>query len=404
MEVDMSRFAGACERQRGQVLPIVAGAIVGLILILGFVLDFGYYFVQGRAAQNTSDMAAMAGTRIVAEHLVGDPNGTDANVKTAIDKVIAANSDAAVTYGAAGSPLYVDFSGQIATDPTCNPAGYVGAGCTPSSAHGVVVKITRQWSPFFIELAGIRTVSLTQSATARAAFQASNFPGTLPTSFQTTVPPGSFVIPYAISLKTFQTSTPCDKAITNPAACPGGIIEFNKDGSWNMPGGFGWLKFCPTPPGQDPTPCDNYTGPDPNSKPFLQTELGHPGGAATPGADNLGCCGTITPPATVEVDSIPGNKASADLSWYINNNVVVWVPIFNGVGSGHGANGSYFIVGYAGMQITDSKGAKDTFGVLRVPNIQVSAGGGTPGSGSSGSTPGSGYSTATTAINIQLLH
>jgi len=393
----MSRIVRGRERQRGQVLPIFAAASLGLLLIVGVVVDFGYYFVQGRSAQNTADMAALAGTRIVAAALAGDPSGTDANVVTAIDAAVAANNAAPVVYGAANSPQYVDFSGK--------KLGYVGDGIPRDAkdkvlAYGVVVETTKQWKPFFIGLAGINAVSLTKPATARAAFATADTPGTLPTSLQEEFPPGGNLIPYAISLETWKTFKPCDKP--NPADCDGGIIRFNKEGEWNMPGGFGWLKFCPSPPGIDPSACDNYSGPNPNSKPFLQIELGHPGGADLPISNSFGCCGDLTG-KTLQIESIPGNKASADLSWYIANKITVWVPIFDKVGS-QGSNGWYRIVGFAGMQITDSKGAKDTYGVLRDPIIRLFAGSGGPGSSSYSSTPGTnGYTQVTQAINIQLL-
>jgi hypothetical protein len=61
---------------------------------------------------------------------------------------------------------------------------------------------------------------------------------------------------------------------------------------------------------------------------------------------------------------MPGNKVSADCSYYIDNEIVVTVPIWDYAG-GTGANGWYHIIGFAGFQITECRGGKDIAGVWR---------------------------------------
>ena len=66
------------------------------------------------------------------------------------------------------------------------------------------------------------------------------------------------------------------------------------------------------------------------------------------------------------IGSLPGNKASADCSYYITNKIVVTVPVWDYAG-GNGSNGYYHIVGFTGFQITACDGGKDVEGVWRVP-------------------------------------
>ena len=72
--------------ERGQVLPLMAGGLVALLLFVGLVIDTGVAFQSRRAAQNVSDLSAMAGTRIIAQGYL-DPSLTlsGADVYNAIE-------------------------------------------------------------------------------------------------------------------------------------------------------------------------------------------------------------------------------------------------------------------------------------------------------------------------------
>ena len=96
-----------------------------------------------------------------------------------------------------------------------------------------------------------------------------------------------------------------------------------------------------------------------NSKPFLQSEIGPP-------PNSYGCCTAVShgAPPLDRIGSLPGNKASADCTYYIANKVTVTVPIWD-VAGGQGANGWYHIVGFAGFQLTACDGGKDIEGVWR---------------------------------------
>jgi hypothetical protein len=129
-------------------------------------------------------------------------------------------------------------------------------------------------------------------------------------------------------------------------------------GSLNVPGGFGWLKFGAAGKctgfglGMTNDGCDT-------SRPFLQSEIGPP-------PNSHGCCTAVTHGAAPadRIGSLPGNKESADCSYYIDNDITVIVPIWD-VAGGTGSNAWYHIIGFAGMQLTACDGGKDIEGVLR---------------------------------------
>ena len=75
--------------ERGQTLALFAICLVVILLGVGLVVDGGYALWQRRSSQNASDLAALAGARIVAESVGGDAtNGTDANVKAGIIQAV----------------------------------------------------------------------------------------------------------------------------------------------------------------------------------------------------------------------------------------------------------------------------------------------------------------------------
>ena len=58
---------------------------------------------------------------------------------------------------------------------------------------------------------------------------------------------------------------------------------------------------------------------------------------------------TATPDAQRKIGNLTGNKP-ADLTYYVENHLIVWVPIWE-VAGGTGANGWYHIVGFAAIVI-----------------------------------------------------
>jgi hypothetical protein len=177
------------------------------------------------------------------------------------------------------------------------------------------------------------------SATARGGYAAGG-------------PPGP-VFPVGIAEAFLNGRVPCSGAVNSGASC---TPQHLTPGDLNVPGGFGWLKFG----------CSGYglgqgsNGGCSNSKPFLQSEIGPP-------ANSYGCCTAVNLPGSADkIGSLPGNKASADCSYYITNNIVVTIPVWDSAG-GTGSNAWYHIVGFTGFQLTACDGGKDIEGVWRVP-------------------------------------
>jgi hypothetical protein len=326
------------DHPRGQIIVLAAFVMSLVVFAVGLVIDGGTGLAQRRAAQNASDFGALAGARIVAQRIGGDTvNGTDALVQQAITNAVVANGGMAPTFGAPDGPQYINDDGDL--------LGYVGAGM-PTDAAGVQVTSEREWKPFFLGFFGFDQLSTSADATAKGGFSLAG-------------PPAGTVFPAGIALSFFT---------VHPVPCGGEISADPTDpcypqnltpGNLNVPGGFGWLTF-----GAD-RHCTGFglgmivDGCDQNT-PFLNGEIGPPG-------NSYGCCTAVS--GTFDLDrigSLPGNKASADCSYYVDNEITVTVPIWD-VAGGTGANGWYHIVGFAGFQITDCPGAKNLEGVWRLP-------------------------------------
>jgi Putative Flp pilus-assembly TadE/G-like len=298
--------------ERGQTLTLFALMLVVLLLGAGLVVDVGYALSQQRTAQNAADFAAMAGTRILGESYTGKPvgAGTDTNVAGAVSSVLSANGAQLV------SARYVDNTGLA--------LGNVGGGI-PTGAAGVVVSAKTSWTPFFLGIMGVSQWSAGGSATASTPALASGG-----------------VLPVGINDTTFGSLPYCDPKSPDFGSClttsslePGALI---------IPGGFGWLTF-----GAQGF-CTGYgLGQDPNSgcatsQGALQAEVGPP-------ANSHGCCTdlTLTPNTQRLIGNMTGNKP-ADLTYYITNQIPVWIPIWDYAGSN--GSGYYHIVGFAAVVFT----------------------------------------------------
>ena len=333
---------------RGQILTLFALSATVIVLSVGLVVDGGNALVQRRNSQNTSDFAALAGARIVAEWIDEKAttgvivNGTDANVKAAITASVTASGADPITFGAPSGPIYVDDKGVS--------LGFVGTGAAgstpPTNTVGVVVSSSRTFRPYFLGIIGVNNWKASSTATARGGYAAGG--------------PSGDVFPAGISLAFFQTYPFCTGDVGSSASC---TPQHLTPGNLNVPGGFGWLKFGAV------GKCDGYglgmstTDGCDASKPFLQTEIGPP-------PNSYGCCtqvngGTSTNANPIDrIGSLPGNKVSADCTYYIDNKVTVTVPVWD-VAGGTGDNAWYHIIGFAGFQITACTGGKDIEGVWR---------------------------------------
>ena len=322
-----TRAAGH-RREGGQILALFALSLTVIVLAVAVVIDGGNALMQRRSSQNTSDFAALAGARIIATWIDGDTtNGTDANVVASIDSTVAANRGVPVAYGSPNGPRYVNRAGAF--------TGWVGSGVIPATTEGVTVSTNKVFRPYLLGIVGSGNWTASSTATARGGYASS--------------PPTGTLFPVGIALAFFQTYPFCTGDVGSSPDCQPQQLT---PGNLNVPGGFGWLKFG----------CDGYglgqTGGCDNSKPFLQGEIGPP-------SQSYGCCTQVGLPGSADrIGSLPGNKVSADCSYYIDNEIVVTVPIWDTAG-GTGSNGWYHIIGFAGFQITECRGGKDIAGVWR---------------------------------------
>jgi hypothetical protein len=308
--------------ERGQVLPLFALSLMALVLGTGLVVDGGYAYAQRRLTQNAADFAAMAGTRIVGQKLTGQPvgSGTAANVKGAIEAVIAANDAELV------SAKYVDESGQALAD-------VMTAGGIPSLAFGVVVEARSAWRPFLLGVIGGGDWLTTATATAFTPGRSL----------------GGGMIPLGIEDTRYDSLVSCP--VTDLNTC---VDQNLTSGHLNIPGGFGWLKFGLNGNGGK---CDwgpslgMIDGGCASSKTFLDEQIGPPG-------DSYGCCTAVGQAGSADkIGSLTGNEWG-DLSFYTDNRIPVWVPIWDTAG-GNGANGWYHIVGFGAIVLTgDNEHAK----------------------------------------------
>jgi hypothetical protein len=324
---------------RGQMLVLFALALSAIVLMVGLVIDGGNALVQRRGAQNAADFAALAGARIVAEFVGGDTvNGTDANVQAAISNAVAANLGNPITFGSPDGPRYVDQDGNL--------LGFVSTGAIPPTAAGVTLGASRTWRPYFLGIIGTSSWTASAAATAKGGY-CNNCP-----------PPAGTLFPAGISTSFFSTYPFCSGPVNTTDPSDPCYPQHLTPGNLNVPGGFGWLSFG----------CDGYgLGQDPpaniggcgNDRPFLDTEIGPP-------SNSFGCCTAVGVAGLDRIGSLPGNKASADCSYYVTNQITVTVPIWD-VAGGPGSNGWYHIVGFAGFQITACPGGKNLEGIWRKP-------------------------------------
>lgn len=307
--------------QQGQAIALFGLALTALVLGTAVVVDGGYGFAQRRATQNAADFAALAGARIVGIHLTGRPAGagTAANVEEAVLETLEQNGATLI------DARYVDENGVV--------LGNVGDATTiPHGTFGVVVNARTDWHPFLLGIIGVTDWAASASATAYTPGRSI----------------GGGVMPLGIHEDVYDAHARCE--VTELDDCIGDLTS----GQLNIPGGFAWLKFgiqgsggmCDweSSLGMERGGCDS-------SKTFLDSQIGPP-------ADSHGCCTAVGQDGSVDlIGSLTGNEWG-DLSFYIDNKIPIWVPIWDEpVDSG--ANAAYHIVGFGAILLTgDSEHAK----------------------------------------------
>lgn len=165
--VPVARRATRASRRSedGQVFVIFAGGLVAMLLAVGLVIDGGMAFVNRREGQNVADLAAIAGTKMVADHYT-DGGRSGAQVYGAIHATVTDNG--CVPSGSTNCTWTAEY-----VRPQGNTEVSLGAvlngGSVPSTAQGVRVSVTRLPETFFLRLAGRDSWEVVTRATALTA-------------------------------------------------------------------------------------------------------------------------------------------------------------------------------------------------------------------------------------------
>jgi len=138
----------------GQMLILVAAAMIALIGILGLAIDLGVSMTERRTMQNAADAGALAGARVVAKAAATSGLKAFTDVQSVVD------SNHMVTgLPTINSCSYVDDTDKVVGD--C-------ADGVPSTATGVRVRVSEQHPTFFLRImpGGPKTASTGATAIA----------------------------------------------------------------------------------------------------------------------------------------------------------------------------------------------------------------------------------------------
>lgn len=234
----MDRVRPTHDHERGQVLAIVAAALLALIAMVGLVIDGGYAWGQQRDTQNGADAAAKAGAGVLQLNLAGDPQ-TGGDVGCAVEATATQNAVAL------DSAVYTDFQGTAigAAVPPCGSGNAI-----PAGAQGVLATSEKSFDTFLARVIGFTQFTARADATAVVGRQnvvcpASSGCGVLPITFP-------------------QTLTVCERDVTPPPEYTLGegawaIIDEEDATAANMVsipmcdttnGNVGWLDLCASVP------------------------------------------------------------------------------------------------------------------------------------------------------------
>lgn len=125
--------------ERGQVLPLVAIFLLGLIAVAGLVADGGAMLVQRRDLQNVADAAAAAGAMQLDETAYRASGGTDVVLDPS----------------AAEEAAIASLMGEDGTDVTVQ-----------ADAARVEVEVSRQATTAFLRVLGVAEVEISARSSA----------------------------------------------------------------------------------------------------------------------------------------------------------------------------------------------------------------------------------------------
>ena len=145
--------------ERGQMLPIFAGALVLIMAIAALVIDLGFSFMLRRQEQNAADPGALAAARYIPQGSAGrSAMWTAACFYASQNGFIPQRSDISSSC-VAGSPT--DGSTLTVNYPPSRNAGFYAG-----NPKYVEVVITKPHDSFFAGVVGIRSFNVSSSAVA----------------------------------------------------------------------------------------------------------------------------------------------------------------------------------------------------------------------------------------------
>ncbi len=154
--------------RNGQIVVIFAVALVAIALSVGLVVDGGMAFLQRRDGQNDADLAALAGTKVIADAWM-DPRDSAASRGTVYETIRQQMARSACTT-ATQCTWTAHLIGPRQSDLgelTAGAGGSVG-GSSPAIL-GVRVDVTRRTRTFFLGLVGQSAWNVSASASAMTA-------------------------------------------------------------------------------------------------------------------------------------------------------------------------------------------------------------------------------------------
>jgi Flp pilus assembly protein TadG len=307
--------------QRGQVLVIVAGGLIGLIAIAAFALEGGTVMLNRRDAQNSADLASMAGAHIVAQHYTQSAKN-QGNVRTAIEDTLGANDCTAV--GNVPCTWTAHFVGSGLVD-----LGLVGSsGPLPAGALGVRVDVTRQPGALLGRILGITDWTISTEGTSITKKPSSA--------------PAGLLVPIAVC-GWDATADPNDCAQASASPAPGNGVPYVAGQFYDLtdgkdaPGGFGWIAW--------------YGTNDPNSLANSLCTADNPGFSLDSPYDDPHGAGETWFPGDPGKSNSKGVRDCLDK--LIAGLTTVLVPIYDLV-EGNGNKAQYHITGVAAF-VLDSR-------------------------------------------------
>lgn len=213
--------------ERGQILLIVAAGLLLFVSLVGLVVDTGVGFRERRDLQNSSDLSAMAGTKVIADHYL-DGGRTGAEVYAAIEGSLTAN-ECVPADGCNWTAQYVKpLPGAPGTEIVLGDV--TSAGAIPAGAQGVQVDTDSTPATFFMRVIGIDEIAVAVEATAM-------------TSSLLNEAPYGVLLPIAAFDSDYQPD-----------------VEYELTAGEEGPGNFGWLTWHGSP--DEPTLAESICTPN----------------------------------------------------------------------------------------------------------------------------------------------